>query len=547
MLDGFVEQWPYNYDQLYLERFKVYELAEADPAAADAYYSTRPAQWIEDWAFTFDPRNAGTDTPTLMPFKMFPRQHEFVNFLEECLHHQSAGLVEKSRDMGATWVACAYSTWLWKYRAGSSVGFGSRKEMLVDRAGDMDSIFEKIRTIIRNLPLFMWPEGFNLREHSSHMKLINPANDASITGEAGGNIGRGGRKLIYFKDESAHYTEAEGIEAALMDNTNVQIDISSVNGVGNVFYRRRQSAEVWHGEITDPKKTYAFIFDWQDHPAKTREWYNDRKAKAEEDGLEAEFAQEVDRSYTSSVRGTLIKAEWIEAAYGLAEDFELDVSGKKRVAMDVGDDGISGDKNAVAFIEGLELKAIDSWGLIDTGLSAGKAILFAKEHGARDFQYDAIGVGAGVKASINQMKRSKELPENFAITPWVASGKVINPWDPVNPDDDDPTAPKNKDFFHNFKTQAWWAVRRRFYEAWKCREGRDFNQNLVLSISRDIPKSVLQEIVAELSQPTRSESVSGKMLVDKSPNGSRSPNVADAIVMAGFPAIVTNVHSSGLK
>jgi hypothetical protein len=60
---------------------------------------------------------------------------------------------------------------------------------------------------------------------------------STATGEAGDNIGRGGRTLGYFKDESAHYEHRDLIEAALGDNTNVQIDISSVNGLGNVFHR----------------------------------------------------------------------------------------------------------------------------------------------------------------------------------------------------------------------------------------------------------------------------------------------------------------------
>ena len=51
------------------------------------------------------------------------------------------------------------------------------------------------------------------------MRIVNPQTGASITGESGDNIGRGGRKLCYFKDESAWYERPEKIEAALADNT----------------------------------------------------------------------------------------------------------------------------------------------------------------------------------------------------------------------------------------------------------------------------------------------------------------------------------------
>jgi phage terminase large subunit len=74
-------------------------------------------------------------------------------------------------------------------------------------------------------------EGFNPEsdKHMSYMRIVNPENGATITGEAGDNIGRGGRKTIYFKDESAHYERPDKIEASLSENTRVQMDISSAS------------------------------------------------------------------------------------------------------------------------------------------------------------------------------------------------------------------------------------------------------------------------------------------------------------------------------
>ena len=181
--------------------------------------------------------------PARMPLCLFPRQEDLVLFLHAMLKGQENGLIEKARDMGATWVSCAFSVWLWIYWPGASVGWGSRKEQLVDKIGDPDSIFEKMRMIIQCLPPLFLPAGFRVNDHMTYMKIINPENGATITGEAGDNIGRGGRKLIYFKDESAHYERPEKIEAALADNTRTQIDISSVNGLGNVFHRRRENGK----------------------------------------------------------------------------------------------------------------------------------------------------------------------------------------------------------------------------------------------------------------------------------------------------------------
>jgi hypothetical protein len=46
---------------------------------------------------------------------------------------ETGGLVEKSRDMGATWLAVSFSVWLFLFVPGATVGWGSRKEALVDR------------------------------------------------------------------------------------------------------------------------------------------------------------------------------------------------------------------------------------------------------------------------------------------------------------------------------------------------------------------------------------------------------------------------------
>ena len=103
---------------------------------------------------------------------------------------------------------------------------------MVDKRGDPKSIFDKIRMNLYNLPVWMLPLGFDKRIHDAHMKLLNPSNNSSIVGELGDNIGRSGRTTWYVKDEAAHYEHPEAIEAALGDNTNVQIDILSVNGAG---------------------------------------------------------------------------------------------------------------------------------------------------------------------------------------------------------------------------------------------------------------------------------------------------------------------------
>lgn len=513
-----------------------------DPAkwkGSKEFYRTRPIDFINHWGMTFDPRNAGGDLPTRLPFILFPRQRELVMFLQACLNDQENGLVEKARDMGATWVCGAFSVWLWLFTEGASVGWGSRKEQLVDRIGDMDSIFEKMRALIRNLPQELLPIGFSL-DNMSHMKIINPENESSITGEAGDNIGRGGRKSIYFKDESAHYERPEKIEAALADNTRCQIDISSVNGLGNVFHRRREAGVEWHPRQKPIKSgvTRVFVMDWREHPHKNQEWYDIRRKKAIDDGLLHVFAQEVDRDYSAAVDGIIIPSIWVKAAIDAHLDLEFDDSGPYGAALDVADGG--GDTNALAVRKGVILKSCEEWGERDVGVTTRRAVGGCKLLGNIDLQYDSIGVGAGVKAEVNRLLDEKLMPKNIRFYPWNAAAEVLKPEGRVI--EHDKESPINKDFYGNLKAQAWWQLRRRFEKTYRALQKLDgdpdqqdftWTPDELISIPSTLPN--LRKIEKELSQPTASQGARMKLIVDKTPEGTRSPNLADAIVMAFWP------------
>jgi len=527
--------WPPNYVEAWQWRQAQVLKIRNNPVmitGSKEYYRTRPAEFINHWVDTYDPRKAGTGVPASVPLICFERQEDLVNFLMSCLDDQECGLIEKCRDMGASWVCCAFSVWMWLFMPGASVGWGSRKEDLVDRIGDADSIFEKMRMILRRLPKFFLPAGFNEKEHMTFMKFINPENGATITGESGDNIGRGGRKKIYFKDESAHYPRAELIEASLGDNTNVQIDISSVNGLGNVFHRRRENGQDWAPGIEMERgRTRVFVMDWRDHPAKNQDWYDMRKKKAEADGLLHKFAQEVERSYSASVLGVVIPAEWVEAAVDAHIKLGIPITGAWGAALDVADGG--NDRNALAKRRGILLASAEQWGERDTGVTTRHALQECAGLGEIALQYDCIGVGSGVKAEANRLGDEGLMPDGMTFVPWNAAAGVLDPDERMIPDDEE--SPFNKDFFKNIKAQAWWELRLRFYRTYKMiTEGDYYPPDMLISLDSNLP--LLQTIKKELSQATMTNTgASLKLVIDKAPEGTKSPNLADAIAMAYWP------------
>lgn len=269
------------------------------------YYSTHWVDFINDWGMTFDPRKHGEK---YSPFLLFPKQEEFVNWVFDLYKTGRRGLGEKSREVGFTWLCAACAVCIWLFFPNSVVGFGSRKKELVDNGeSDPDSIFWKVRTIIDYLPAEFLPAN-----HTSGRKwgtIPNPANKSVIKGEIGDEIGRGGRAGLYFVDEFAHLEHPDMAESALSATTDCRIYISTVNGVGNLFYRLRHFLP----------KELIFIFDWKDDPRKRQNphlppeeepWYQKQKLEL----MPTTLASQVDRNYSAAVANTLVSSDKLLAA-----------------------------------------------------------------------------------------------------------------------------------------------------------------------------------------------------------------------------------------
>src|ERR1017187_20108 len=248
--------WPPDYDAVRRERHRLLTLY-SDPTPivtkaskektlgaealrlAKIHYRHRHVEFINTWCDTFDPRGG----LNWIPFCLFPTQEELIEFFAEGIKSQVNLSLCKSRDLGATWCAVSFSVQQFLFEPDVNIGWGSRGADQVDRLGDMSSIFEKIRQqITRPQMLVWWPLRFNPKEHMMSKRIIRPDSNASIVGEIGDNIGRGGRTSYYFKDESSHYEHPIKIESSLSATTQVQIDVSSVSHEGFIFKQRVDSA-----------------------------------------------------------------------------------------------------------------------------------------------------------------------------------------------------------------------------------------------------------------------------------------------------------------
>jgi phage terminase large subunit len=524
-------------DPTLLEDARAYYAGE-DLAAADGSdaYAERCLAFVNGWVDTYDPRLIGTGRPARMPMILFQRQEELVRFVLACMLGDAPGLVEKSRDMGATWVCSAVTVWAWTFWPGFVAGWGSNKAEQVDVIGNPKSIFEKLRMLIRGLPEPFRPDvsaGVDLKQHTCR----NSQNGAVIDGEIGANIGRGGRSRIYFVDEAAHLEHPEQVEASLSENTRCRMDISSVSGPNTVFYRKRQAGKEWSpGAPVRRDVANVFVMDWSEHPEKTKEWYADRRSYYAAQGTSHVVAREIDRDYMGAAEGIIIPYEHVEAAVDAHKALDFDDSGGWWGGLDLADEGP--DKNALIRGRGVVVKYAEEINDRDPGAVARQAFRACRETSPLTLQYDSGGgFGGSVKSEFNRLTQDEGIDVSWlTLIPWSAAAKVVDPGEPIIKGDK--SAPTNKNFFENFKAQAWWNIAQVFHRTWQARNSEaEYEPGQLISLdSSTIPPAVLTKLMRELSQATMGQSTRLKLVVDKAPEGAKSPNLADALIMGRFPA-----------
>lgn len=392
-----------SYGPVYEERAQRLAWLRAHPdewASLKLFYADdNPVAFINDWGMTFDPRNVEIGKEAQVPFLMFARQEEFIRWLLDRWKGREDGLAEKSRDMGVSWLCVGFAVWMWLFKPGSVIGFGSRKEEYVDDLKDPKSLFWKIRNFIMLLPAELRPVGYNQRRDSPFMVVMNVENGATIVGESGDNIGRGNRTSIYFKDESAFYEHAELIDAALSQTSNCKIDVSTPNGEGNPFARKRKGGRI-----------KVFTFSWKQDPRKGQDWYD----KQVNDLDEVVLAQEVNISYSASVANSYIPSDPVTAAQMLGPA-DVEAVGPTILGVDVARFG--NDKTVFTPRCGRVVFKQEVMGKLDTMAVAGRVKDFVLEWNEpsnhappiEQIAVDVIGVGAGVVDRLNEFDELNDI------------------------------------------------------------------------------------------------------------------------------------------
>lgn len=477
------------------------------------YYKSHIVDFIDDWGMTSDPREIASGKLALIPFKLWPAQRKLLGEMIQCWRDSTPGVLVKGRDVGASWLIVSLLCSLCIFETHFAAGLGSATEVKLDRSGDPDTLMWKAREFMKYLP----PEfnaGYEESKHSHYLRMTFPETGGSLTGEAGDNIGRGGRKAIYVVDEAAFVDRPQLIDASLAATTNCRLDVSTPNGI-NAFFEKASNDAIRRWDLT-----------WRDDPRKSQAWYEKKKRELDP----VVFAQEIDANFYASAEGVLIPPQWVSGAINLMERKGIEASGAKIAALDVAD--LGKDRCGFGVAHGNHIEMVMTWTGTGTDIfgTTARAFNLCDMHGCTELIYDSTGVGAGVRGAarvLNEQRAEKELP-HITVIEFVAAGTPLFP-DRMVPS----TNRKAKDLFLNRAAQGAWYLRAGFQEAYKASEGEDYDPEAIISINPAIPE--LSRLTAEFSQPTVKETASGKWQIEKTPKCTRSPNMYDVVMMLRAP------------
>lgn len=305
--------------------------------------------FIENFGWTYNSRMVNMGQSAHIPFILYEFQKDAIRSLVEHIENGRDLLLEKSRDMGVTWLVVYVFLWFWLFRDGINFLVGSYKEALVDNRSD-DSMFGRLDYAIANLPKFMLPKGFSTKKHRTKLKIQNPVNFNLISGDTmNPDFGRGSRKTAIFFDELGSWMYAKDAWESTGDVTNCRIGNSTPKGA-NFYYKLRNSG------------IDLLTLHWTLHPLKDKEWYDYECSRRTPE----EVAQELDISYNKSQEGR-VYPEWNDANVEVGS-FEYDDTLPLYVGWDFG----KTDDTAIIWAQPKNGKLR----IIDTYAKAGKNIDF---------------------------------------------------------------------------------------------------------------------------------------------------------------------------
>lgn len=218
--------------------------------------------WINSFVWQYNPLKLGHEYG---PFITWGFQEEALcgrnpekPGLVWCMENERPVVIEKSREMGGTYLCVLLQDWLGSFHRNKNMFTISRSETAVDKAGDPNCVFWKLDEVHRFLPDWMRGRRTRRKLHFGFKGTNSRITGAASTGKAG----VGGRASMVFVDEFSLILEDRQVRQRAASTSNFRVFNGTHQGLHTEFWKL----------VNDPEYV-KIVMHWTQHPDKVAGLY----------------------------------------------------------------------------------------------------------------------------------------------------------------------------------------------------------------------------------------------------------------------------------
>lgn len=223
-----------------------------------------------------------------IPFRLWPAQTALLWRLMT----ERQILILKARQLGISWLLCAYALWLCLYHPGRVVLLFSRGQL------EADELLRRIKVLYRRLPDWLRSALPNVTtDNASEIGWSNGSRAQSLP--ATENAGRSFTASLVVMDEFAFMQWADKLYTAVkptIDGGGQLVILSTANGISNLF------ADLWERTLKGATRFLPVFLSWRMRPDRDDAWF----AQVNQDAVDPLL---VDQEYPSSPEQAFIATD----------------------------------------------------------------------------------------------------------------------------------------------------------------------------------------------------------------------------------------------
>jgi hypothetical protein len=196
---------------------------------------------------------------TQVPFRLWPDQFRLMLLLMSI----KLLVILKARQLGISWLVCAYTLWLCFFQEGRVALLFSQGQL------EANELLRRIKAIYDRLPEWMKAAGpMLITSNTTQLAWSNGSSIQSLP--ATEKAGRSFTASLVVMDEFAFMSWGEMLYSALkptIDGGGQLIILSTANGIGTLFH------QLWKDAVAGVSNFTAVFLPWWSRPSRNQVWY----------------------------------------------------------------------------------------------------------------------------------------------------------------------------------------------------------------------------------------------------------------------------------